>query len=190
MKIGYCGIVPYVKWEKVINQEILLSRCDKIIVEKASWIAKGKMTLNQVISNLTPKDELVICDLKYLAPDTKQLIQAIELIESKQAKLTVLNIKEGLAGKFSALKSFESYVASAKIKKGQKKVKHNSEKVIGRKLQLTESEKSNVLNLWDTGRYTVTELAEQRGLSRRSIYRIINKEERNDGNEEENEEEN
>jgi hypothetical protein len=175
MKIGYCGIVPYVNWDKDINQEEKLFDCEKIIVEKASWIAKGKMTLNQVISNLAPEDELVICDLKYLAPDTKQLIQAIELIESKQAKLTVLNIKEGLAGKFSALKSFESYVASAKIKKDQKKVRHNSEKVIGRELKLTESEKSYVLNLWNTG------LAEHRGLSRRSIYRIINKEERNDG---------
>jgi DNA invertase Pin-like site-specific DNA recombinase len=181
MKIGYCGIVPYLNWNEDTNQEKQLFSCEKIIVEKASWIAKGKMTLNKVITDLSPKDELVICDLKYLAPDTKQLIKAIELIEHKQAKLTVLNIQEGLAAKFSALKEFESYVASAKIKKGQSIIKHNSEKKIGRKPKLTENEKLIVLKLWDTGRYTVTELAKLRDLSRRSIYRIINKEEINDG---------
>ena len=123
MKLGYIGILPYTKWDdKKIDQELLLGHCDDVITENASWISKS-MTLNSVIDSLEPNVELVICSLKFLARDTKELINRIEKIESKGANLTVLDMTSTLSGYFTALKEFQGYMSGAQVMKGKSKSK-------------------------------------------------------------------
>jgi DNA invertase Pin-like site-specific DNA recombinase len=173
MKIGYVGILPYTRWDdkNKINQEILLGCCDKVITEKASWISKS-MTLNSVIDSLEPNVELVICSLKFLARDTKELISRIEIIESKGASLTVLDMASSLSGYFSALKEFQGYMSGAQVKKGKSKSKkHQGRNPIDLHIVLSiknEKKYSSSLN--------VSEIARRHGISRRSVNRILNDE--------------
>jgi DNA invertase Pin-like site-specific DNA recombinase len=171
MKIGYIGILPYTKRadKKKTNQELLFSCCDEVITEKASWISKS-MTLNSVIASLEPNTELVICSLKFIARDTEELISRIELIESKGASLTVLDMTSTLSGYFTALKEFQKYMSGAQIVKGKNKSnKPQGRKPIDRDIVLSityEKKYSSNLN--------VSEIARRHGISRRSVNRILN----------------
>jgi DNA invertase Pin-like site-specific DNA recombinase len=172
MKVGYIGILPYTKWnDKKIDQEMLLGNCSKIISERASWISKS-MTLNSVIESLEPNTELVICSLKFFARDTKELISRIEMIESKGANLTVLDMTPTLSGYFTALKEFQSYTSGAKVIKGKSK----SKKPQGRK----PIDRDIILSIKNEKKYSsslnVSEIARKHNISRRSVNRILNNE--------------
>jgi DNA invertase Pin-like site-specific DNA recombinase len=171
MKLGYIGILPYTKRDdkKKIDQELLLGHCDEVITEKASWISKS-MTLNTVIKSLEPNMELVICSLKFIARDTKELISRIELIESRGATLTVLDMASTLSGYFTALKEFQGYVSGAQVIKGKKR----SKKPQGRK----PIDRDIVLSITNEKKYSsnlnVSEIARKHGISRRTVNRILN----------------
>ena len=105
------------------------------------------------------------------------LFSKIKAIENKKANLIVLNMEDDLLGHFTALKEFQSYIASANIMRGQGETQRKTWKKIGRKLLLTDVEKGLILKLWESGNFTVTELAKNRNLSRKSIYRVLKEEE-------------
>jgi DNA invertase Pin-like site-specific DNA recombinase len=178
MKIGYSGARPYSKrGDKKLNQKALLNDCDCIVIEKTSWLCSELISLDKVINELNPNDELVVCSLSFLAINLEMLFSKIKAIENKKANLIVINMEDDLLGHFTALKEFQSYIASANIKRGQGETQRKTTKKIGRKLLLTDSEKDRILKLWESGNFTVTELAKNRNLSRKSIYRVINKKE-------------
>ncbi|WP_153914682.1 hypothetical protein [Shewanella sp. TC10] len=173
MKIGYQGISPYSKRGDVkLNQELLLKDCDKVIIEKATGFGE-KMTLLPCINALNNGDEFVICSLRFLAQDTNKLIALIEQVESKGAKLTVLDMNANLSGRFKALKDFEHYVISAKIMKG----KDLSNKPQGRK-PITEEVKGDVKNYKKNTNMSISDIAQTTQISRRSVNRILNNEEK------------
>jgi DNA invertase Pin-like site-specific DNA recombinase len=173
MRIGYQGISPFSKWgDETLNQEQRLKDCDNVITEKATWFSE-KMTLAPSIDSLNTGDEFVICSLRFLAQDTKKLIALIERIESKGATLTVLDMENSLSGYFKALKAFDHYVTSAKIMKGQS----NSKKTPGRK-PIDRYTILHVKNLNKTSKMSISKIAVETGISRRSVNRILNNEEK------------
>ncbi|MBB1317817.1 hypothetical protein H5123_09200 [Shewanella sp. SR43-4] len=173
MRIGYQGISPYSKrGDEQLNQELLLKNCDKVIIEKATWFSE-KMTLVASIDSVNAGDEFVVCSLRFLAQDTKKLIAFIELIESKGAMLTVLDMDNSLSGRFKALKAFEHYVTSAKIMKG----KSSSKKSQGRK-PIELGTVLRVKNLKKYSKKSISEIARDCEISRRSVNRILNNEEK------------
>jgi DNA invertase Pin-like site-specific DNA recombinase len=176
--LGYIGITPYyIMWKKekdeVGLQATKLQGCDELIEETAAWTSDSTMLLSKVIKSLTYNDELVICDLKYIAKNTKQLISRIELIESKGAKLRVLNIEDSLLGHFTALKKFESYIASSKILQGKDSSIKDKKRKVGRKELFDSHDRNQIKNDWRTGE-KITEIALRKGVSTRTISRIIN----------------
>jgi DNA invertase Pin-like site-specific DNA recombinase len=171
MKIGYKGITPYsVQGEDNINQDLLLEGCKKIVTEKATSFSENKMTLMTLVKSLEKNQELVVCSLRFLAQNTKQLVFLIELIESKGSKLTVLDMGNSLSSHFKALKNFESYTASAKIKQG----KSNSNARQGRK-PINEETLRNVKNHRQFNpSMSISEIARKENISRSSVNRILN----------------
>jgi DNA invertase Pin-like site-specific DNA recombinase len=171
MKIGYKGITPYsVKDEDNINQDLLLEGCKKIVTEKATSFSENRMTLMTLVKSLEKNQELVVCSLRFLAQNTKQLMFLIELIENKGSKLTVLDMGNSLSSHFKALKNFESYTASAKIKQG----KSNSNARQGRKPIKTETVYQVINDKKYNPSMSISEIARRADISRSSVNRILN----------------
>ncbi|MEP4888487.1 MAG: hypothetical protein ABJV04_00550 [Aliiglaciecola sp.] len=168
---GYIGIEPYSKKDdSKVSQELVRKRCEIVIEEKATWFSKN-MTIDIVIRELNQGDKLIIASLIFLANNLSDLIRRVQSIENQGATLEVLDIRGGLLNYLQAFKDFNAYVASSKIKAGQSK----SKKRQGRKPVLSSISEKGIKSQWNSGRFTISKLAETWHVSRRTIKRIIEK---------------
>lgn len=179
MKYGYLGTNTQLnsveKRVDINEQEALITSYDidvEMIKEKADSFG-AKMTLSPLIDSLEPNDELIVCNLRYLANNLKTLQSIISSIEQRKAKLIILDMKETLSGHLTAFSDFKAYITSAKIKAGIK----GSKKEQGRNPPEQSAIFSVTYNRKHNPNMSISEIARIADISRSSVYRILKEEE-------------
>jgi len=180
MKYGYVGHLEARLWSSKQEQIDELA-IENSVIEK-SFGYNGKMEIDRLIDRLTNEDTIEILSLKYLARNMDILLARLQAIEDKKITLIVRDIaNSNLASHARALREFSRYIASSKMKRVMKKVNHQKDG------NITHTHKRSGIKNWHTqrdikvshvqGKATPTELAKKHGVSRPTIYRILNKEE-------------
>lgn len=154
---------------------------DKIYNEKMTGTKRDRPELEKMLERLTEGDTVVVESLSRLGRSTKDLIQLMELFNSKGVNL--VSLKESIdtttsTGKLlftliSALAQFERDVIADRTREGLASARARGRKG-GRPPTNTESVKKAV-KLYNTGEYTVNEIQELTGVRKTTLYKNLRK---------------
>lgn len=151
-----------------------------IYTDKMTGTKKERVGLEKMISELQPKDIVVITDLTRISRSTPDLLSIIESIKSKGASIKSLKdtwldttsdnpYNDFLLTVMSGLSQLERDLISQRTKEGLASAKARGRKG-GRPSK--RNAKADLVNLMLQEKYTISEIAKQTELSRTTIYRI------------------
>jgi len=185
MKFGYMRVSTFDQNLDRQKKQLEEFGCDRIFFEKITGTKRHRPELNNLLEFLRPEDTVVVSDLTRLSRSTKDLIEITELIAQKGAHLK--SLKESWLdtttahGKmlftiFAGIAQFERDLTSERTKEGILAAKKRG-KFPGR--PKTDEEKINyALYLIEQG-MSRTDAAEKAGISRMTLYRKLQREEKN-----------
>lgn len=135
-RIAYIGMLPYdakVSTEHDQNGQLSIVQSKvndyEIVVEKAGNSISPKRTLYPLIKSLNEGDELIVCSLKYLAPNSDLLLKIATSIEEKGTILTVLDIDNSIPSALRRFREFNTFERSMRkkesIRKNESKTRRN-----------------------------------------------------------------
>ncbi len=142
--------------------------------------AKASMKIDKLIGRLEAGNAIVICSLIFLATTMNRLLERLDAIEAKGAKIEVLNIKgNSLAAHAKALRDFNKFYRGGKIRATmlEQTAKNNNNGIIKNTKSLIQcwDEQHSIAVAKNTGKATVIELSKKHKVSTQAIYRICNK---------------
>jgi DNA invertase Pin-like site-specific DNA recombinase len=181
MIYGYARISdPSQKIDAQIKQ-LMDYGCEKIYQEKITGVAKEKK-LNELIRQMETNDTLVVTRMDRLGRNTKQLIELAEVLKNRKIKLILLdvfvdiNTDQGRAFLtiMSAFAELERNILKEKQRIGIEYAKSQG-KHLGKKPLFTKSQLNAAIEDYKEGKKTITQITEERGVSRASLYREIKK---------------
>lgn len=154
---------------------------DKIYNEKMTGTKRNRPELDKLIERLTEGDTVVVESLSRLGRSTKDLIQLMELFNSKGVNL--ISLKESIdttssTGKLlftliSALAQFERDVIADRTREGLASARARGRKG-GR--PPTDGEKIHrAVKLYNSGEYSVREITELTGVRKSTLYKHLRK---------------
>jgi hypothetical protein len=151
----------------------------KLVIDTA-FRTKASMKIDKLIETLKEGNVIVICDLKFLARTMNKLLERLDAIEARGAKIEVLNIEgNSLAAHAKALRDFNKFSRGGKIRATmlEQTAKNNNNGIIKNTKSLIQcwDEQHSIAVAKNTGKATVIELAKKHKVSRQAIYRICNK---------------
>lgn len=184
MKFGYMRVSTIDQNLDRQKKQLEEFGCERIFFEKVTGTKRDRPELNRMLEFLRPVDTVVVTDLTRLSRSTKDLIEITELIAQKGAHLK--SLKESWLdtttahGKmlftiFAGIAQFERDLTSERTKEGILAAKKRG-KFPGR--PKADEEKINyALYLIDQG-MSRTDAAEKAGISRMTLYRRLQREEK------------
>ena len=132
-----------------------------------------------MLDRITEGDTIVIESLSRLGRSTKDLIELVELFESK--KVHLVSLKESIdtstpTGKLlftlmSALAQFERDVIAERTKEGLKFAKARGR--MGGRPKIDEAKVKQAVKLYNTRQYSVKEIEELTGVKKATLYRSL-----------------
>jgi DNA invertase Pin-like site-specific DNA recombinase len=151
-----------------------------IYQEKTTGTKRERPELDRMLAGLKPGDTVVVDELTRLSRSSKDLFNIVELIQAKGADIK--SMKESWLdtttpqGKllftiFAGLSQFERDLTSARTKEGLRAAKARGRQ--GGRPSVRSDKAVSVKLLYDN-KVKIAEIHRQTGLSRSSIYRIIN----------------
>lgn len=154
---------------------------DKIYMEKMTGTKRERPQLVALLDHMTEGDTVVIESLSRLGRSTKDLIELVELFDSRGVNL--VSLKEAIdtstsAGKLlftlmSAIAQFERDVIAERTKEGLKAArargKHGGRPTVDSR-KLTQAKK-----LYEAGQHTLREIEELTGIKKATLYRSLQK---------------
>lgn len=154
---------------------------DYIYNEKMTGTKRNRPELDKMLERLTAGDTVVIESLSRLGRSTKDLIQLMELFNSKGVNL--ISLKESIdttssTGKLlftlmSALAQFERDVIADRTREGLVSARARGRKG-GR--PATDNEKlRRAVKLYNSGEYSVKEITELTGVRKSTLYKYLRK---------------
>ena len=153
---------------------------DHIYNEKLTGTKKDRHELAKMLDRMTEGDTVVIESLSRLGRSTKDLIELVDLFQSKNVNL--VSLKEAIdtstpTGKLlftlmSAIAQFERDVIADRTQEGLKSARARG-RIGGRPRTNTETVKKAV-KLYNTRQYSVKEIEELTGVKKDTLYRSIN----------------
>jgi DNA invertase Pin-like site-specific DNA recombinase len=166
---------------------LLATGCERIWTDKASGKRARRTEWDELLACLREGDELVITRLSRMARSVKHLIDIAALLAERGIELVVL--KQGIdtttpAGRvlfhvIGALDEMLADLISEGTQEGLEAVRARG-RAGGRKPKLTQSQAAVARQMYDDNgedgkhKYTVTEIADTFGVSRKTIYRHLN----------------
>ena len=181
MKIGYArtSTLEQVAGFEAQIQELEEAGCEKIFREQVSSVAERK-ELEDALEFIREGDTLVVTRLDRLARSVRHLGEICDLLEEKKAALQIINlgIDTGTAsGKLvlnllGAIAQFEREMMLERQREGIAKAQAEG-KYRGR-APTAMAQMAQVLEL-DAQNIGPTRIAREIGISRSSVYRILNK---------------
>ncbi|MEK5358255.1 recombinase family protein [Paenibacillus sp. FSL L8-0709] len=178
MRIGYMR--PYQDDLNYEAQKQMLTSfpCDTVNVEEHAS-AKRRTHLKHMMSNLNPGDTIVVAKLFAFADSTRHLVELLEVLDSQQAYIYSIteNIDTSKSEGYSFsdivkhLVEFQSDVISEKTKRGLFEAKQKGN-VPGRPRKADENVEKAIL-MYQSKNYTLTEIKEQTGISKSTLYRYL-----------------
>ncbi len=155
---------------------------DKVFIEKFTGTKLERPELTKVFEYLREGDQLVITKLDRLGRSTKDLLGLLERLNDLKVQLKVLdqNIDTSTPeGKFfftiiGAVAEFERSLIVSRTRDGLAAARARG-RVGGRKPKLSEKQQLEIRRLYEAGDKTVLEIGELFGVSRPTVYSIIQK---------------
>lgn len=155
---------------------------DNIYQEAYTGTKKDRPELENLLSYLRENDTLVITSLSRLSRSTKHLIELVEQIHDKGADIK--SIKEEWLdtttsqGKLffkimASLNEFERDLISDRTKEGLKAARARGRE--GGRPKLDKDKVKTALTMYDSQNFTISEITEQTGVSKASLYRYLKK---------------
>ncbi|GGA92525.1 putative site-specific recombinase [Staphylococcus muscae] len=154
--------------------------CTKIFSEKVSGKKFKRTELDKCLEYLREGDTLVIYKLDRLGRTTTQLIELSQWLEDNHIELQIINMnintKDAMGKMFftmmSAFAELEANLLSERTKKGLAAARARGRK--GGRPSLPDYKKREINFLYDEQKLTGEEIAQQTGVSRSTVYRVIN----------------
>lgn len=154
-----------------------------IYKEKMTGTKANRPELNDMIKSLKDKDVVVIADLTRVSRSTKDLLMIVDKIKAKGASIKSIKdtwldttsdnpYNDFLLTVMSGMAQLERDLISQRTKEGLKSAKARGRSG-GRPSK--RSEKSKIIQILYKEGCKISEIAQQTGLSRSSIYRELNR---------------
>jgi DNA invertase Pin-like site-specific DNA recombinase len=180
MRIGYARVSTQDQTHRLQHDALNRAGCDQIFTETISGAAKDRPQLEAALKFLRPTDTLVVWKFDRLARDIKQLLQISADLETRGIGLLSLteNIDtSGPGGRlvfhiFGALAQFERDIIRERVRAGLSSARARG-RLGGRPKSLTEQQIQVARTLVNSGQHKFTDIANQIGVSRTTLYRAL-----------------
>jgi DNA invertase Pin-like site-specific DNA recombinase len=180
MRVGYARVSTRDQDAAMQAEALTAAGCEKIFEETASGAQKDRPELVQAIAYLRKGDVLTVWKLDRLARSLKQLIDTVEELERRG--IGFVSLTESIdtttpGGRlvfhlFGSLAEFERELIRERTNAGLKSAKARGVK-LGRPKALEGAGLKMALAMKAAGTMTATEIANQVGVSRASLYRAL-----------------
>jgi len=175
--IGYARVSSYGQSLEVQLEK--LNHCDKVFQEKQSARTDAREQLQLCLDYVRDGDSLCITKLDRLARSTRDLLNIVHLLESKQVKLVVLDQQIDtstptgrlLISTLGAIAQFENDLRKDRQLQGIALAKRKGIK-FGRKFSLTDDQVTALKEKRSRGIKIVDLMAEFK-VSKASVYRVL-----------------
>lgn len=154
---------------------------EEIIQEKITGTKMDRPQLNGLLDKLRKDDVIVVTDLTRLSRSTKDLLNLVEIIESKGANIKSLKetwldttTPQGkLMFTFMAgISQFERDLISQRTKEGLSSARARG-RVGGRKQKLDENKKKTVYDLYQKKELTVKAICDMFDITKPTLYKVV-----------------
>ncbi|CAD2078660.1 recombinase family protein [Jeotgalicoccus meleagridis] len=180
-KIGYARVST--KDQNLDSQIDMLTEygCERIFSEKVSGRKFKRTELDKCLDYMREGDTLVITKLDRLGRTTKQLIELAQHLQDNAIDLEIIdmNIKtQDAMGKMfftmmSAFAELEANLLSERTKKGLDSARARGRR--GGRPKITQHKEKMIISLYNSKEYTINEIIKMAGVSRGTIYNVVNK---------------
>ncbi|WP_436949327.1 recombinase family protein [Staphylococcus shinii] len=178
-KVGYARVSTR---DQSLNSQIdALEKygCERIFSEKVSGRKQKRTELDKCLDYLRDGDTLVIYKLDRLGRTTKQLIELSQWLDNNNIDLQIIDMNistNDAMGKMfftmmSAFAELEANLLSERTKKGLESARARGR--TGGRPRLPDHKRREIKFLYDEQKLTGAEIAEQTGVSRTTVYRVI-----------------
>ena len=152
---------------------------DHIYNEKMTGTKRERPKLDKMLDRMTEGDTVVVESLSRLGRSTKDLIELVELFQSKGVNL--VSLKESIdtstpTGKLlftlmSAIAQFERDVIADRTREGLKSARARGR--TGGRPKANEAQVKKALKLYHTQQYSIKEIEEMTGVKKDTLYRSL-----------------
>jgi len=179
-KIGYARVSTK---EQNLNSQIDMLKehgCDRIFSEKVSGRKYKRTELDKCLDYMREGDTLVLTKLDRLGRTTKQLIELSQYLEEQGIDLEIIdmniNTKDAMGKMFftmmSAFAELEANLLSERTKKGLASARSRGR--MGGRPKFPKDKRETVISLYESKKYTINEIIRMTGVSKSTIYNIVN----------------
>src|SRR5699024_10946801 len=179
-KIGYARVST--KDQNLNSQIDTLNEygCERIFSEKVSDRKYNRTELDKCLDYLREGDILIITKLDSLGRTTKQLKELAQYLERSEINLVIkdmnINTKDANGEMFStmmgAFAEQEGNLLSERTKKGLNSARSRGR--MGGRPRLSKDKRETVISLYESKKYTINEIIRMTGVSKSTIYNIVN----------------
>ncbi|SOC45099.1 recombinase family protein [Salinicoccus kekensis] len=179
-KIGYARVSTK---DQNLNSQIDMLKghgCDRIFSEKVSGRKHKRTELDKCLDYMREGDTLVLTKLDRLGRTTKQLIELSQYLEEHDIDLEIIdmniNTKDAMGKMFftmmSAFAELEANLLSERTKKGLASARSRGR--MGGRPKVSKDKRETVMSLYESKKYTINEIISMTGVSKSTIYNIVN----------------
>ena len=179
-KIGYARVST--KDQNLDSQIDMLKEhgCVRIFSEKVSGRKYQRTELDNCLNYMREGDTLVLTKLDRLGRTTKQLTELSQYLEEHEIDLEIIdmniNTKDAMGKMFftmmSAFAELEANLLSERTKKGLESARARGR--TGGRPKLSTEKRETVISLYESKKYTINEIIKMTGVSKSTIYNIVN----------------
>ena len=154
---------------------------DTIYNEKMTGTKRNRPELSKMLDRMTEGDTVVVESLSRLGRSTKDLIELVELFQSKGVHL--VSLKESIdtstsTGKLlftlmSAIAQFERDVIADRTREGLRSARARGR--MGGRPKTNPDSIKKAIKLYNTNQYSVKEIEELTGVKKSTLYRNLSK---------------
>ena len=154
---------------------------DTIYNEKMTGTKRNRPELSKMLDRMTEGDTVVVESLSRLGRSTKDLIELVELFQSKGVHL--VSLKESIdtstsTGKLlftlmSAIAQFERDVIADRTREGLRSARARGR--MGGRPKTNPDSIKKAIKLYNTNQYSVKEIEELTGVEKSTLYRNLNR---------------
>lgn len=154
---------------------------DTIYNEKMTGTKRNRPELSKMLDRMTEGDTVVVESLSRLGRSTKDLIELVELFQSKGVHL--VSLKESIdtntsTGKLlftlmSAIAQFERDVIADRTREGLRSARARGR--MGGRPKTNPDSIRKAIKLYNTNQYSIKEIEELTGVKKSTLYRNLNR---------------
>ena len=154
---------------------------DYLYNEKMTGTKRERPELTKILDRMTEGDTVVIESLSRLGRSTRDLIELVELFQSKGVNL--ISLKESIdtstpTGKLlftlmGAIAQFERDVIADRTREGLKSARARGR--TGGRPRANDAQVKKAVKMYNTHQYSIREIHEMTGIKKDTLYRSINK---------------